>query len=255
MYEQDRFLTRLQQRVLGHPQITICFLSGSYGRRTNDAYSDLDVALVFTDAATRDNAYNDRRQFAQSVLPYVPAKSFDADHIRPYFHIALYSNGVKVDYRYELQTELQPNYHDKEIRVLKDKDGWAEAYAQNAPSAVPGLTAPTTTELTRLDNRFWVMLWDIDRLLARGDHTKPFPIYLQLLSFTLPTLLAALPTDNPAYQNLLNIYYNHDTNLTRQHLRQLLTHYLAARQAICQRHHLSFSANSSFEREIQSKLK
>jgi hypothetical protein len=34
---------------------------------------------------------------------------------------------------------------------------------------------------------------DIYRLLRRGDHDKPFSIYLELLYFILPDLLQLLP--------------------------------------------------------------
>lgn len=90
MFEQDRVIFRLQQHVMRERDILVCFLAGSFGRNTQDAYSDLDVALVFADEARRDAAYAKRREFVKAVLPYVPAKSFDATHVRPYFHIALY---------------------------------------------------------------------------------------------------------------------------------------------------------------------
>ena len=112
MFEQDRVIVRLQQRVRSEADIVACFLAGSYGRRTQDDYSDLDVALVFADAPSRDDAYAKRVAFVQSILPYVPAKSFDADHIRPHFHICLYSNGTKADFRYETMDALQPNPWD-----------------------------------------------------------------------------------------------------------------------------------------------
>jgi signal-transduction protein with cAMP-binding, CBS, and nucleotidyltransferase domain len=89
MFEQDRVLLRLQQRVLAEPEVLVCFLSGSYGRGEQDAFSDLDVAMVFADEDSRETAFEQRRDFVRSVLPYVPAKSFDAAHVRPYFHIAL----------------------------------------------------------------------------------------------------------------------------------------------------------------------
>ena len=61
MFEQDRVLVRLQQRVMSEGDIVACFLSGSYGRRENDAYSDMDVALVFADETARERAWRQRR--------------------------------------------------------------------------------------------------------------------------------------------------------------------------------------------------
>ena len=145
MFEQDRVLLRLQQRVLTAPEVLVCFLSGSYGRGEQDAYSDLDVALVFADEGSREVAYEQRREFVRSVLPYVPAKSFDATHVRPYFHIALYSNGTKVDYRYETKETLIPNPWDRDIHLLKDSDDWGKAFHESALQMSSTLPAPSTT--------------------------------------------------------------------------------------------------------------
>lgn len=255
MFEQDRVIVRLQQRVAAESDILVCFLSGSFGRRTQDAFSDLDVALVFADEKRRAAAYSRRREFAQSVLPYVPARAFDADHVRPYFYVTLYSNGAKVDYRYETKETLQPNPWDKEIRLLKDSEGWGASF--QVAAATTRLPQPTITaaELTTLDNRFWVMLWDVYRLLLRGDYDKPYPIYLQLLHFTIPSLLAVLPSEEPAHQSLLDITYGRDTRATIEHLRRLLTVYLSARAAVVQRYNLLFTPDRAFEIAIQNLLR
>ncbi len=100
MFEQDRVLVRLRQRIARDQQIQVCFLTGSYGRGTQDKFSDLDLVLAYKDEGSLTLAYENRRDFVRSVLPFVPARSFDADHIRPYLHSALYANGTKVDYQY-----------------------------------------------------------------------------------------------------------------------------------------------------------
>lgn len=250
MFEQDRVIVRLQQRVRSETDILACFLSGSYGRRTQDGYSDLDIALVFASAATRDAAYAKRADFVRSVLPYVPAKSFDADHIRPYFHICLYSNGTKADFRYETVDDLQPNPWDREINILKDDHEWAARYqaaCARLPFPQPAITA---AELAALDNRFWVMFWDTYRLLQRGDFVKPFAIYLQLFDLTLLRLLELLPPGEPAHDALLRLSYSPDTPATSAHLRQLMNAYLAARAAIVSQFRLLFTPNQPFENQI-----
>lgn len=250
MFEQERVITRLQQRVLAEKGVAACFLAGSYGRRRDDAYSDLDVALVFTDDAVRETAWAGRREFVRSVTPYVPARSFDAVHVRSYFHITLYSNGAKVDYRYETLT-MPPNPWDQDIRILKDHNGWAELYQSACAQAVLPLVRMTAAELEQLDERFWVMFWDVYRQVLRGDRDKPFTVYLELLHFTLPTLLAVLPPEEPARQGLLTAYFNRDAKATAVHLRDLLTAYLAARTAVVRRLHLMFTPDTRFENEIQ----
>lgn len=255
MFEQERVLGRLQQRVMSEGDIVACFLSGSYGRRTQDPYSDMDVALVFADGAARDRAWRQRREFVQSVMQYVPAKSFDATHVRPYFHIALYSNGTKADYRYELIDELASNPWDSDIRILKDTDGWAERYQAACAQTARPQPRLSAAELATLDERFWVMLWDAFRLLLRGDGDKPFTIYLELLHFTLPALLQVLPPEDPTRQPLLCANFSQDTQATAVHLHNLLQAYLNARTAVINRLHLDFSPDTRFETAVQNLIK
>ena len=255
MFEQDRVLVRLQQRVMNEADVMACFLSGSYGRRQNDPYSDMDVTLIFADVAARERAWRQRRDFVQSVMQYVPAKSFDAEQIRPYFHIALYSNGTKADYRYELKEELTPNPWDRDIRILKDRDGWAEQYQAACGRALLSQPHLSAAELNALDERFWIMLWDAFRLLLRGDGDKPFTIYLALLQFTLPPLLHVLPPEEPARAPLLQTQFSQDTKGTAVHLANLLQAYLNARTAVITRLHLDFNADTRFETAVQTLIK
>lgn len=252
MFEQDRFIVRLRQQLARESAIVASFMGGSFGRGTQDGFSDLDVALVYRDGSARDRAWDSRQGFVKSILPYVPCRSFDGAHVRPFFHIALYGNGAKVDYRFECQGELRPNGWDGEVKVLKgDPAGWLTTYQQQSSQQFIPAPRLTSNELTQLDNRFWVMFWDIYRLLLRGDTDKPFTIYLELLHFTLPTLLQHLPPENPHRQSLLQAAYSQDAPQLRQHMRQLLAAYLASRSAIIERERIHFSPNSAFEREIQ----
>ena len=254
LFEQDRVLVRLQQRVQAEKNIAACFLSGSFGRRAEDAFSDLDVALVFEEEAARQQAWMDRREFVRSIVPFVAVKSFDAAHVRPYLHIALYSNGAKVDFRYETKASLKPNYWDRDIRILKDDDGWLATF--QTQSVQVSLVQPrlTTDELTALDEQFWVMFMDIYRLLRRGDADKPFTIYLKLLHFTLPPLLYVLPPEEPARQKLQQASFSSDTKQTVNQLVRLLEAYVAARTAVIRRFHLDFVVDSQFETAVKQIL-
>jgi len=255
MFEQDRFIVRLQQSVMRESAIQSCFLTGSHGRRAEDAYSDLDVVLLFADEAARDDAWAGRRDFAQSILPYVPAKSFDPDGEDAYVHSALYGNGAKVDVRYETRETLQPDPADREVRVLKDTAGWAEEYQAASARAVVARPRLAASELERIDNGFWLMFWDVYRHLLRGDAEKPFAVYLDLLHLTLPPLLRALPPEDAAYQGLIQATYSRDPEATLDHLRSLLAAYLAARAAVIRRHNVSFVPNNSFERALQETMR
>jgi hypothetical protein len=255
MFEQDRFVVRLQQSVMREPRVAVCFLAGSFGRRTEDEYSDMDVALVFDDEAAREEAWTRRRDFVKSVLPYVPCKSFDATHVRPHLHIALYANGAKVDYRYEAKELMAPQAMDREIRILKDEGQWAEAYQAASDRIRPPLARMEAAELETLDNRFWVMFWDIYRLLLRGDTQKPFVIYLELLYFTLPPLLQALPPEDSAHNGLLHARYEvGDAKLTLAHLQRLLDAYTQARSAVIRRYNVGFSPDDAYERALRQTM-
>lgn len=253
MFEQERVITRLQQAVLRELTVRVCFLTGSFGRRTEDAYSDLDVVLVFGTADLREQAYRKRQDFVQSILTYVPVKSFEATHLRPYLYVALFANGTKMDLRYEVQDELQPSEQDREIRILKDTDHWGEQFAaQSGRFTTTTATTPLVTakQLEELDNQFWGLFWELFRLLKRGDYAKPFPTYLELVHQIIPPFLRWLPAGDPAYQGLIALYYQKDTQQTLTHLQQLGEAYLAARSAVVRQHRLMFLPNSAFENNI-----
>ena len=252
MFEQDRLLMRLQQHVLKEPDILVCFLSGSYGRRTQDPYSDLDVVLVFGGESERDAAYLNRKSFVQSLMSYMPARAFDAVHIRPFFHVALFANGAKVDFRYQTVTGIEPTSWDRDIKLIKDTEDWGLGFQQEAEklSSIPPRPLFTTSELVELDNRFWVMFMDVFRLLLRGNFDKPYPVYLELLSFTIPTLLQLLPVEEPARRSLFVSHFDQDTAATVEHMRALLSAYLEARAAVIRRYNLSFIPDQVFEGAI-----
>jgi hypothetical protein len=251
MFEQERFIGRLQRHVMADPAVQVCFLSGSFGRRSEDNYADVDVALVYADEPARAVAWERRQSFVQAVMPYVPSRSFDASHVRPFFHIALYSNGTKADFRFETLSSLEPNPGDREIRTLKDSNQWAEQFQTASSRLATAQPYISPKELETLDDRFWIMMWDVMRMLKRGDTGKPFTVYLELLYFSLPPLLAALSPEEPAYQALLKADYSHDAAATAQGVAGLLDAYLAARSAVIRRQNLPPATNSAFEAEIR----
>ena len=222
---------------------------------SNDSYSDLDLILIFSSNENRDRAYAERRNFIRSILPYLSAKSFDASHVKPYMHVALYSNGAKVDISFET-VDLQPSFQLRDLRILKDSEGWAADFLEVCAAQPPSIerSAAAAAALSDLDERFWIMFMDVYRLLLRGDHDKPFPIHLQLIYFTIPTLLDLLPQEHPARQALIDIHYSKDTTATLSHLRRLMTAYMGAREAVVKQHQLYFSIDAGFERELLKKI-
>jgi predicted nucleotidyltransferase len=251
MFEQERFVGRLQRHVLAEQDVVSCFLTGSFGRRGDDLYSDVDVVLVYEDGSTRDAAWAGRATFVKSVMPYVPVRFFDAGHVRPYFVVALYSNGTKVDYLFQTKGDILPSDTQREVRILKDTGRWAEQFQAEAARYSLPLPYLSAAELTELDDRFWVMVWDVMRQLKRGDTDKPFTVYLQLLSFTLPPLLNVLPPEEPARRPLVRALYSSDAPATMRALTELLDAYVAARAAVVRRGNLVFTPNTGFESELR----
>lgn len=254
MFEQDRVVGRLQRFVSTAPEIRACFLTGSFGRRAADAYSDIDAVLVFADEAARSAAWEKRAALAQAIMPYVPFKTHDGQDRRPFLQFILFANGSLVEILYETRDSLALNPADNNIRVLKDAEGWLPAFETRSAGLGRPLPILSSAELQAIDDRFWVMFWDILRQIARGDLEKPFTGYLSLLHSTLPPLLAALPATDPARAGLVRAYYSLDGTATISHLADLLRAYLAARTAVVTRHHLQPVANEPFEREIQRLL-
>ncbi len=254
MFEQDRFIVRLQQRLMGEKEIVAGWLSGSYGRKQADAYSDIDICLVYTDDKARAAAWESRRAFTHSILAYVPARSFDAGHVRPFFHVVIFSNGTKADFRFESQTQLEPNPWDGDIHILKDTDQWAARF-QQASARLPFPQARTSGEaLAALDEQFWVMFWDVYRQAQRGKPAKAFVEYIHLLAGVLPTVLKLLPAGDPAAHSLMELRYSLEADITRRHLHSLLAAYKQARQAIIQRQQLAYIPDTAFERQLERLL-
>ena len=255
MFEQDRFMVRLRQRVLGERAIVAAWLAGSFGRNTPDPYSDIDIALVFDSAKSRQWAWQQRHTFCTSIMAYVPAKSFDNPK-DPQSHVALYANGTLADFRYLDVNSLQPYWLEADIKILKDN---AEQVAATIQQRSQGLTKQvkrvSSAELTTLDTHFWIFFWDTYRRARRGTPASGFEDYLLLVSTVLPTLLGGLRQDSAERNALINLHYTLQNGETLTHLRQLVTVYRNARQAIAKQHRLDYQPDASFEREIDRALK
>jgi hypothetical protein len=147
---------------------------------------------------------------------------------------------------------LKPSVWDRDIQLIKDKGGWGKQFQADAEklSSIPPRPIFSEKELVDLDNRFWIMFMDVYRVLLRGDYDKPYPVYLELLSFTIPVLLHLLPAEEPARQLLSISHYDHETPATITHMCTLLDAYLDARGAVIRRYNLSFIPDQIFENTI-----
>lgn len=253
MYEQDRFVVRLRQRLSSERTIIAAWFFGSFGRNVADPYSDLNICLVYRDENDRAAAWAQRREFGQSILAYVSAKSVDSAENQ---HSVLFDSGTLAHFRYESQTSLRPSPADREIKILKDRsEGWAMQYQQQCQFASLQMGMMTTSTMVALDDQFWVQFWNVYRQIRRGATQTSFAGYIHLLASTVPPLLQALPLEHAAYQALIAAQFSRDARATLAHLRQLLSAYLAARSAVVAKYRLDFRPNSTFERNIERALK
>lgn len=251
MFEQERTLSRLQQRLQRDVTLFACFLAGSFGRRDQDPYADLDVFLVYPSNAAQELAFQGRVELAESILPYVAAKTWENPRF-PSQMSTLYANGSKIDLTFAVRDDLRPAPIFSQIAILKDTDDWAAELSRRSVVTLPTPPPPlTTADLIALDNRFWVTLWDVWRRLKRGDVDTPFVDFLDLVGGVLPTLLRYLPEDSPEAKALVNLVYGRDPEIGLDHLGRLLKGYLAARAAIVSRYRLPFTADTTFENSLQ----
>jgi hypothetical protein len=95
------------------------------------------------------------------------------------------------------------------------------------------------------------MFWGRAAPVEARRHDKPFPVYLQLLYFTLPPLLAALPPEEPARAALLRANFGGDATAALRGLGELLDAYVAARSAVIRRQNLVYPINTAFEGEVR----
>lgn len=253
LFEEDRFVVRLHQRVLTEGRIVACWLGGSITRLPDDPYADFYACLVYADEAAREAAWAERRAFCRSILSYVPACS--VDHAEPYRHSALYANGAQVDFRFLALSAAQPHPADAEIKILKDTaDQWAARFQTLCRQTPAWVQPPDSAGLRALDEAFWVGLWKIYRQLRRGDSDAPFAHYLDLLARALPPLLDQLPADDPARRALIDVAYGRDAAANLRQLRRLGRAYRDARDAVVRRARLAYSPDDAFERQLQRAL-
>lgn len=253
MFEQNRFIVRLRQRLNAERNIVAAWFFGSFGRNTADPFSDLNICLLYRDRQTQAAAWAARRTFCQDILAYVSAKSVDTADNQ---HSVLFDSGTLAHFRFCDWETLRPTHLDREIKPLKDDtSGWLDSYEQQCHFLGQQVVPISAETVADVDDRFWILYWNVYRQTRRGAPANAFGDYVQLLASSMPTLLSALPPEHPAHQQLISAHFSADASATLHHLRQLLAAYLAARQAIVEKYRIDFRPNATFERNIERTLK
>lgn len=139
-----------------------------------DAYSDLDLELIFENNAPYLSDKNWMLNFGKPIAMIVEDEScFDGKHA---MKMVLYEDGVKVDFKLysksnfikETEQEKLPEDWDVGYKILLDKDGITKQM-QQPTYQVSLIKKPSEKEFQKIINDFW---WDttyVAKCLARDE--------------------------------------------------------------------------------------
>jgi predicted nucleotidyltransferase len=141
-------------------RVVAATLYGSYARDTADAYSDLDLGLITTDAAYEDFVAG-REAFIRSLGEPLLLEDFDL----PNLVFCIFSNGTEVELALGRESQFH-HIHDGPYRALLDKKNLlAEAvFPRHQPAP-----AEQIETLRRLVSWFWHDLSHFITALGRGQ--------------------------------------------------------------------------------------
>lgn len=128
-----------------------------------DAFSDLDVGIVFDSPEARQRAWETRWDW--EIAPWF--HRFDADHVKPFFVIYLYEPNVKVDLALYEPADM-PAPAGRPYRVAWDPSGELRPWA-DAVNATPDAT-PDWSNVVHEEERFWAWMFYVWQHVARGEY-------------------------------------------------------------------------------------
>lgn len=155
------------RRVLGailryfRPSAVGAWVSGSVARGGMDEESDIDVGICFVSEAERRAAWEKR--LGWEIAPWF--HRFDADHVRPFFVIYLFSPKVKADIPLYTFDDL-PGPEGGPYVLAWDDTGRLREWANGA---VPGEEPVDWSTAVHEDERFWAWLVYSLQHIRRGE--------------------------------------------------------------------------------------
>jgi predicted nucleotidyltransferase len=155
---------RVLEAVLSYfrPTATGAWVAGSVARGGMDEESDLDVGICFASASERQAVWETRLEW--EIAPWF--HRFDADHVKPFFVIYLFSPKVKADIPLYLLDDL-PGPEGAPYVLAWDDTGRLHDWAAN--TAVAGAAVVDWSTAIHEDERFWAWLVYSLQHIRRGE--------------------------------------------------------------------------------------
>ncbi len=157
--EHERLFYAILSFFRGVPGAAGAFLGGSNARGGMDEHSDLDIGIVFTDAAAREAAWARRREW--EIAPWLHA--YDADHMRPYFAYFLFEPGIVAELPLYTVDDLHEARWGGPFLVVWDETGELESSLRDAH------VDPPAEDLTKQDEQFWAWTLHGAKQARRGE--------------------------------------------------------------------------------------
>jgi predicted nucleotidyltransferase len=155
-----RFIDRFVAACQADARVAAAFLGGSYATGTADAYSDLDLSVIATDAAYED-FYAGRAAFLGGLGEVVFLEDFDLPNIA----FCILSDGVEFELWFGSENRCE-HLHSGPYQVLLDKTGILAG--ADFPPEEPSL-AEQREMLRRLIAWFWHDMSHFITAMARNQ--------------------------------------------------------------------------------------
>lgn len=156
----QKFVDRFSAVCQADERVLAAFLGGSYGKGRADAFSDLDLTLITTDATYEQFAAG-REAFVRNLGEPLFIEDFDLPNIV----FLIFSDGTEAEIWFAGESHLE-HIRSGPFHILLDKTGILTS--AEFPSSAPG-PAGQTEKLRRLIYWFWHDLSHFITAVGRGQ--------------------------------------------------------------------------------------
>lgn len=198
--QQGRVLRRVVEYFSDDARVEALVLSGSLAQGAGDAWSDVDVYIVASDAAF-DDVFAERNFTAASIASPLAQFTVMGVGSGSSDQIVLYDDLVKLDLMYYRSSEVVPHRKWAHALVLRDTHGLMGEVQQRS-RGLP-VAALTDEELLLLDQQFWVWCWYALGKIKRGERWAALDAVHEIrTAAVIPLLLSVREEHNEGYRRL-----------------------------------------------------